>query len=157
MVNGHALAVGDLNGDGRDEIVAGFRGKFQLYIFSADDDIGERWTRHILDPGGIAAADCKIADFVGNGRPAVACSASSGRKLQVVHSNPEVTLGLTRRDGVPRYTLGAPWMSNSITVAILSGAAVPHLDGGLRFPRGHGQRFSGCQQSRGRAAARRQR
>ena len=39
MINGHALAVGDLNGDGRDEIVAGFRGKgFQLYVFTADDD-----------------------------------------------------------------------------------------------------------------------
>ena len=78
MINGHALAVGDLNGDGRDEIVAGFRGKgFQLYIFTADDETGGRWTRHVLDPGGIAAADCKIADFHGDGRPAIACSGAS--------------------------------------------------------------------------------
>jgi hypothetical protein len=68
MINGHAFAVDDLNGDGRDEIVAGFRGKrFQLYIFTADDETGRRWTRHILDPGGIAAANCKIADFHGDG------------------------------------------------------------------------------------------
>ena len=84
MINGHALAVGDLNGDGRDEIVAGFRGKgFQLYIFTADDDTGERWTRHILDPGGIAAADCKIADFDGNGRPAIACNGASTANVKL--------------------------------------------------------------------------
>jgi hypothetical protein len=78
MENGHALAVGDLNGDGRDEIVAGFRGKgFQLYVFTADDGSGARWTRHVLDPGGIAAADCKIADFHGDRRPAIACSGAS--------------------------------------------------------------------------------
>jgi hypothetical protein len=75
MVNGHALAVGDLDGDGRDEIVAGFRGEgFQLYIFTADDGTDARWTRHTLDPGGMAAADCKIANFYGDGRPAIACS-----------------------------------------------------------------------------------
>ena len=78
MINGHALAVGDLNGDGRDEIVAGFRGKgFQLYIFTADDGSGRKWTRRVLDAGGIAAADCKIADFEGKGRPAIACSGAS--------------------------------------------------------------------------------
>ena len=84
MINGHALAVGDLNGDGRDEIVAGFRGKgFQLYIFTADDGTGARWTRHILDPGGIAAADCKIADFHGHGRPAIACSGASTANVKL--------------------------------------------------------------------------
>jgi hypothetical protein len=84
MINGHALAVGDLNGDGRDEIVAGFRGKgFQLYIFTADDETGRRWTRHVLDPGGIAAADCKIADFHGDGRSAIACSGASTANVKL--------------------------------------------------------------------------
>jgi hypothetical protein len=84
MINGHALAVGDLNGDGRDEIVAGFRGKgFQLYIFVADDATGTRWTRHVLDAGGIAAADCKIADFYGDGRPAIACSGASTANVKL--------------------------------------------------------------------------
>lgn len=84
MVNGHALAVGDLNGDGRDEIVAGFRGKgFQLYVFMADDETGERWTRHVLDGGGIAAADCKIGDFSGDGRPDIACVGASTGNLKL--------------------------------------------------------------------------
>jgi hypothetical protein len=84
MVNGHALAVGDLDADGRDEIVAGFRGKgFQLYVFTADDASGERWTRHVLDAGGMAAADCKIADFDGNGRMAVACSGASTANVKI--------------------------------------------------------------------------
>ena len=62
----------------------GFRGKgFQLYVFTADDETGERWTRHILDPGGIAAADCKIADFDGNGRPAIACSGASTANVKL--------------------------------------------------------------------------
>jgi hypothetical protein len=84
MVNGHALAVGDLNGDGRDEIVAGFRGQgFQLYIFTANDKTGSRWTRHVLDAGGIAAADCKIADFQGTRRPAIACAGASTANVKL--------------------------------------------------------------------------
>jgi hypothetical protein len=81
---GHALAVGDLNGDGRDEIVAGFRGKgFQLYIFTADDDRGLAWTRRVLDAGGIAAADCKIADFDANRRAAIACNGASTANVKL--------------------------------------------------------------------------
>jgi len=84
MVNGHALAVADLNKDGRDEIVAGFRGKgFQLYVFTADDPAGERWTRHALDPGGIAAADCKIANFSGSGHPGIACVGASTANVKL--------------------------------------------------------------------------
>jgi hypothetical protein len=84
MLNGHALAVGDLDGDGRDEIVAGFRGEgFQLYIFTAEDPAGERWSRHVLDPGGIAAADCKIADFTGGGRPDIACIGASTGNIRL--------------------------------------------------------------------------
>lgn len=76
--NGHALAVGDLDGDGRDEVVAGYRGKgYQLYIYKALDAGGARWERQTLDPGGIAAADCKIRDFNGDGRMDVACIGAS--------------------------------------------------------------------------------
>ena len=78
MENGHALAVGDLNGDGRDEIVSGFRGKgFQLSIYQVEDATGERWRKTVLDDGGIAAADCVIEDFDGDGKPDIACIGAS--------------------------------------------------------------------------------
>ncbi len=78
MENGHALAVGDLNGDGRDEIVSGFRGKgYQLSIYQAVDTEGEHWRKSVLDDGGIAGADCVIEDFNGDGRPDIACIGAS--------------------------------------------------------------------------------
>jgi len=84
MVNGHALAVGDLNGDGRDEIVAGFRGKgFQLYAFTAEDSDGLNWRRTTLDPGGIAAADCRIEDLNSDGRPDIACIGASTGNVKI--------------------------------------------------------------------------
>lgn len=84
MVNGHALAVADLDGDGRDEIVSGFRGKgFRTSIYQAADAQGRSWTRTVIDPGGMAAADCKIADMNGDGRPDIVCSGASTGNVKI--------------------------------------------------------------------------
>jgi hypothetical protein len=94
LVNGHALAVGDVDGDGRDEIVAGFRGKgFRLFLYRAADAAGEKWTREVIDDGGIAAADCKIEDFTGDGRPDIACIGASTGNLKLYENRPGSAAG----------------------------------------------------------------
>lgn len=81
--NAHALGVGDIDKDGNDEVVAGFRGPgFQLYLYDALDRTGNFWDRQVLDSGGIAAADCKIRDLNGDGRPDVACIGASTGNLK---------------------------------------------------------------------------
>lgn len=81
--DGHVLLTADLNRDGRDEVIAGYRGQGRsVYIYSADDPKGTRWSRQTLDDGGIGAAGCAVADLNGDGRPDVVCIGTATTNLK---------------------------------------------------------------------------
>jgi hypothetical protein len=80
LVDAHTIVTADLNNDGVDEIIVGFRGKPQrVYIY----DLGTvGWNRRTLDDGGISAAACAVADLNGDGRLDIACIGSATHNLK---------------------------------------------------------------------------
>ncbi len=83
LVDGHTIWTADLNGDGNDEIIAGFRGgSHGVFVYYADDASGDRWSKLALDGGGMAAAACAAADLNGDGRIDVACIGSATANLK---------------------------------------------------------------------------
>jgi hypothetical protein len=80
LVDGHTILTADLNGDGSDEIVAGFRGgshSVNIYYHDAG-----KWTRVPLDSGGMAAAACAAADLDGDGRTDLVCIGTATANLK---------------------------------------------------------------------------
>jgi len=66
---GHALICADVDDDGEDEIVAGYRGKgASLYVYDCRDSAGKKWERIALDEGDMAASGLDAADLNGDGR-----------------------------------------------------------------------------------------
>jgi len=83
FVEGHTILTADLDGDQRDEIVAGYRGAGgSVFIYRDQDGDGNNWKRQALDEGGIAAAACDVADLNGDGRPDIACIGSATANLK---------------------------------------------------------------------------
>ena len=82
--DGHTLVAGDFDGDGVDEIVAGYRGGgggVNVYRLGADN----QWTRHPLatpDQKSMAAAGCAIAHLNTDKRLDLACIGSSTANLK---------------------------------------------------------------------------
>jgi hypothetical protein len=80
--DGHTLLTADLNNDGRDEIIAGYRGQGRsVYVYSFDTK-AKRWAKQVLDNGGIAAAACAVADLNGDGKLDVACIGAATTNLK---------------------------------------------------------------------------
>ena len=84
LVDGHTIVTADFDGDGRQEVVAGYRGKGRsVHLYRAEDNRGEHWKKTVLDDGGIAAAACATADFNKDGKPDIACIGSATANLKV--------------------------------------------------------------------------
>lgn len=81
--DGHTLHTVDLDGDGRDEILAGYRGPSRSVAYYQADSSGRQWQRHNVDRGNIAAAGCAIADFDGDRRLDIACIGSATTNLKL--------------------------------------------------------------------------
>jgi len=80
--DGHTIYTGDFDGDGRDEIVAGFRkAPFGVNLYSAGDPSGKTWSKSVVDQGGVAAAACALADLNGDKRLDIACIGSATTNL----------------------------------------------------------------------------
>jgi hypothetical protein len=72
---GHAVWCADLDGDESDEIVVGHSepgtGDIKtcgLYVYDAADETGTKWTKHVIDAGGVAVEDAAAADVTGDGK-----------------------------------------------------------------------------------------
>jgi len=80
LVDGHTIVTGDFDGDGNDEIVAGFRGKGRSVFLYRYEKGG--WKKTVLDDGGLGAAACTVADFNEDGKPDIACIGSATTNLK---------------------------------------------------------------------------
>jgi len=81
--DGHVLLTADLNSDGTDEIIAGYRGPGRsVYLYYADDANETRWSRQVLDDGGMGAAGCAVADLNGDRRLDIACVGTATANLK---------------------------------------------------------------------------
>ena len=81
---GHTILTADLNGDGNDEIIAGYRGKSRgVNVYYMNGSKGERWANHPLDNGGMAASSCAVADLNADGRDRImVCIGSATANLK---------------------------------------------------------------------------
>jgi hypothetical protein len=81
LLDGHTIEAADLNGDGRDELIVGYRGKpYGVNIYRLG---GSAWIREELDRGSVSAASCTVADLYGNGQKEIACIGQATHNLKL--------------------------------------------------------------------------
>lgn len=86
LIDGHALACGDLMGQGASQIVVGWRGRkpgdpVGLKFYWSEDGSGREWKSTPIDQGKMACEDVVMADLNGDGRLDVIASGRSTKNV----------------------------------------------------------------------------
>jgi len=79
LTDGHTVFTADLNGDGKQEAVVGYRGgRRGVYIYYEESG---RWIRQVLSEGEVSAAACTVADLNSDRKPDIACIGAATQNL----------------------------------------------------------------------------
>lgn len=90
LVDGHALACGDLLGQGRDQIIVGWRAmgkpatvKVGIKMYVGTDTGGKEWKPVVIDDNTMACEDLCLADLNGDGRLDIVAAGRATRNVKV--------------------------------------------------------------------------
>jgi hypothetical protein len=95
LQDGHALACGDLLGNGSDQIVVGWRGKNRegkvgIKIFSLTGVKANEWSQTVLDDNTMACEDLCLADLNNDGKLDIIASGRATKNLKIyLNQGPE--------------------------------------------------------------------
>jgi hypothetical protein len=78
LEDGHTIVAADFDGDGDEEVVAGFRKGHSLVLYHADGQGG--WTRRVIDDH-ISATGCALANLNASPHPGLVCIGSATADL----------------------------------------------------------------------------
>jgi hypothetical protein len=88
LKDGHALAIGDVLGNGTHQIVVGWRamnprGVPGIKLFVPTNNDGTKWDAHLISGPEVAVEDLKLADLDGNGRLDIIAAGRQTKNLRV--------------------------------------------------------------------------
>lgn len=94
LVDGHALACGDLAGSGGDQVVVGWRAmgkpgvKVGIKLFTPLDTNGAKWQQTLVDDNTMACEDLCLADLNGDGRLDIIAAGRATKNVKIYFNEP---------------------------------------------------------------------
>ena len=89
LVDGHALACGDLLGVGLDQIIVGWRAmnkpgvKVGIKLFTPFDAEGKQWRQTLIDDNTMACEDLTLADMNGDGKLDIVAAGRATKNVKI--------------------------------------------------------------------------